>query len=42
MVELVNAIKELVAEFGKIGPFGIAALALLVALAAIWILGGKP
>jgi hypothetical protein len=42
MVELINAIKELVMEIGKIGPFGIAALALLVALASVWILGGKP
>lgn len=43
MVELVKAIKELVGEIANIGPMGIAVLALLVALSAIWVLGGgKP
>jgi len=42
MVELLREIRELVSTIEKVGPFGIAALALLVALSAIWILGGKP
>lgn len=41
MVKKVNAFKELVAEIGKAGPTIIAILALLVAFAAIWVLGGK-
>jgi hypothetical protein len=42
MVDLIKAVKDLVAEIARVGPMGIAALALLVALSAIWILGGKP
>lgn len=42
MVDFVKLIRELIGEVNKIGPMGIAALALLVALSAIWVLGGKP
>jgi len=35
MVEFINAVKELVVEVGRLGPTGIALLALVVALAAI-------
>ena len=41
MVEVIKAVKELVSEIGKTGPMGVAVLALIVALTAIWILGGK-
>jgi len=41
MVELIRAIKELVSEVGKVGPTGVTVLALIVALSAIWVLGGK-
>jgi hypothetical protein len=41
MENLIIAIKELVSEIGKAGPTGIAVLALIVALSAIWILGSK-
>lgn len=41
MVEIIKALKELVSEVGKCGPMGIAALALIIAFSAIWILGGK-
>lgn len=41
MVEVIKAIQELVSEVRKTGPMGVAMLALIVALSAIWILGGK-
>lgn len=41
MVECLKVIKELVVEIGRTGPTGIAVLALIVALSAIWVLGGK-
>jgi hypothetical protein len=41
MVDVINAIKELVSEVSKAGPMGVAMLSLIVALSAIWILGGK-
>lgn len=37
MENFVVAIKELVSELGKIGPTGVAVLALIVALSAIWV-----
>ena len=40
MVEFIKAIKDLVCELGNVGPTGVAVLALLVALSAIWVLGG--
>jgi hypothetical protein len=41
MVEIINAIKDLISELGKIGPLGVALLALVVALSAIFVFGGK-
>lgn len=41
MVEIIKAITELVAEVGKVGPTGVAVLALIVALSLIWVLRGK-
>jgi len=41
VVEVINAVKELISELGKVNQTGIAVLALLVALTAIWVLGGK-
>jgi hypothetical protein len=41
MVNFIKAVKDLIAEIAGVGPMGIAALALLVALSAIWVLGGK-
>ena len=41
MLELVKTIKELVSNINNVTPLGVAALALLVALSAIWVLGGK-
>ena len=41
MVDVIKAIKELISEVEKAGPIGVAVLALIVALSAIWILGGK-
>lgn len=41
MVDVLKAVKELISEFEKAGPMSIAVLALIVALSAIWILGGK-
>jgi len=42
MVEIIRSIKDLICEIGKIGPIGVAVLALVVALTAILVLGGKP
>lgn len=41
MVEVIKAIQELVSEVGKTGPMGVAMLALIVALSAIWIWEGS-
>lgn len=41
MAEILKELKELIVEIEKVSPMGIAALALLVALSAIWILGAK-
>ncbi len=41
MSDLFNAISGLIEALSKVGPMGVAALALLVALAAILILGGR-
>lgn len=41
MLEIIRTFNELVANLNKITPHAIAALALLVALSAIWVLGGK-
>lgn len=41
MVDVLKAIQELVAEVGKVGPNGIAILALIVALSAIRALGRR-
>lgn len=41
MADFIRAIKELIGELGNVGPTGIAVLALLVALSAIWVLGEK-
>jgi hypothetical protein len=41
MVDFVNAARELIIAIGQLGPFGIAALALLVALSAVH-KGGRP
>lgn len=41
MVEIINALKNLISELERIGPMGIAILALIVALAALWILSAK-
>lgn len=41
MVEIIKAITELISEIGKLGVTGIVALALIVALSAIWVFGGR-
>jgi hypothetical protein len=41
MLEIVKTFNELVANLNKVTPLAIAALALLVAFSAIWVLGGK-
>ena len=41
MVKKLSAVKELISEIGKVGQTIITILALLVALSAIWVLGGK-
>lgn len=41
MVEIIKAVTELMSVVVNIGPMGIAVLALIVALTAIWVLGGK-
>lgn len=41
MLELVKTFSELVANINKVTPLAVAALALLVALSAIWVIGGK-
>ena len=40
-VKTLNALKGLISEIGKAGPTLIAVMALLVALSAIWVFGGK-
>jgi hypothetical protein len=41
MENFIVAVKELISEIGKVGPTGVAVLALIVALSAIWVLGSK-
>lgn len=41
MLEFIKTFNELLSNLNKITPHAIAALALLVALSAIWVLGGK-
>jgi len=41
MVDFIHAISGLVNELGHVGPTGVAVLALLVALSAIWVRGRK-
>ena len=41
MLEFVKKFNELLSNLNKVTPHAIAALALLVALSAIWVLGGK-
>jgi hypothetical protein len=39
MANLIKAVKDLIGEIVGAGPTGVAVLALLVALSAIWVLG---
>lgn len=41
MLEFIKTFNELLSSLNKVTPHAIAALALLVALSAIWVLGGK-